>query len=62
MKNAKMTASGAMKSLTKAQAQRVMGGVDCPDLRTSIVSMKINEVALKINAGAMKINAGAMKI
>lgn len=57
-----MIANGAMKSLTKAQAQSVVGGVDCPDLRTANAAMKINEGLMKINIGAMKINAGSMKI
>ncbi|GAB3270836.1 hypothetical protein GCM10027347_41770 [Larkinella harenae] len=62
MKNVKMTTNGTLKSLTQEQAQSIVGGVDCPDLRSSTVSMKINEVALKINIGAMKINAAALKI
>ncbi|GAB3336911.1 hypothetical protein GCM10027299_47400 [Larkinella ripae] len=62
MKNAKMIASGTLKSLTKVQAQSIVGGVDLPDKPADTFSMKINEVVMKINAGSMKINAGSMKI
>ncbi|MGA0556586.1 hypothetical protein ACO2Q8_08045 [Larkinella sp. VNQ87] len=55
MKKVKNTAAGAMTALTKTQAQSVLGGVDCPDLRVNTGAMKINDVLMKIHAGSMKI-------